>query len=122
MEKDFENYWKQHRLELIKHAPQTLREERENSGKMNTAGDWILFALPIIAIFGFMDHGFFAKEMVNYVVSLGIGLVVFFFAIMIKPYVTGKRNVVDIDNDIMLHYYHIYQDKGLEGLQDVCSR
>lgn len=46
--RDFEIYWESHKADLIRQAPRALKEERENNGKMNTAGDWLLFALPII--------------------------------------------------------------------------
>lgn len=117
MEKEFENYWKHHQQQLIQRAPQALREERENTGKMNTAGDWILFALPVMAMVGFMNYGFFAKEMVNFLVSLVVGAVFFFLSMLLKPMVTGKRNVVDIDEDIKQHFYRIYKERGMKGLE-----
>lgn len=117
MEKEFENYWKHHQASLIQRAPRALKEERTNTGKMNTAGDWLLFAFPIIAMVGFMNYGFFAKEMVNFLVSLIIGIVLSVLSILLKPYVTGKRSVVDIDEEIKRHFYQIYQKQGLKGLE-----
>ena len=90
MEKEFENYWKHHQSELIQRAPQALKEERENTGRMNTAGDWILFVVPIIAMVGFMNYGFFAQEMVNFLIALVIGIFFFFLSMLLKPYITGK--------------------------------
>jgi hypothetical protein len=119
MEKEFEDYWKRHQSELIQRAPQALKEERTNTGKMNTAGDWLLFAIPVIAMVGFMNYGFFAKEMLNFVVALVIGVVFFFLSMLLKPYVTGKRSVVDIDEDIKRHFYQIYQRQGLKGLENL---
>ena len=119
MEKEFENYWKHHQSELIQRAPQALKEERKNTGRMNTAGDWILFVVPIIAMVGFMNYGFFAQEMVNFLVALVIGIVFFFLSMLLKPYITGKRNVVDIDTDIKQHFYQIYQKHGLKGLDNL---
>lgn len=119
MEKEFENYWEHHQQALIQQAPQALKEERENTGKMNTAGDWFLFVIPIIAMVGFMNYGFFAKEMINLVVALVIGIVFFFLSMLLKPYVTGKRSVVDIDEDIKQYFYQIYQKQGLKGLESL---
>lgn len=119
MEKEFENYWKHHQSELIQRAPQALKEERENTGRMNTAGDWILFVVPIIAMVGFMNYGLFAQEMVNFLVALVIGIVFFFLSMLLKPYVTGKRSVVDIDKDIKRYFYQIYQKEGLKGLENL---
>lgn len=119
MEKEFENYWKHHQQALIQRAPQALKKERENTGKMNTAGDWLLFVIPIIAMVCFMNYGLFAKEMVNFLVALVVGVIFFFLSMLLKPYVTGKRNVVDIDEDIKQHFYQIYQKQGLKGLEDL---
>ena len=41
--KEFDNYWKTHEAALQRVAPKVLREERAGNGKMNTAGDWLLF-------------------------------------------------------------------------------
>ncbi|MBM6992969.1 MAG: hypothetical protein I3J02_06885 [Prevotella sp.] len=117
MEKEFENYWKHHQRNLIERAPQSLNEERKNSGKMNTAGDWLLFALPVIAMSGFISLRLFSQELVNFLVSLAVGAAFFVLTMFIKPYVTGKRNIVDIDEDIKQHFYRIYQEKGLKGLE-----
>lgn len=119
MEAEFENFWKRHQQTLISHAPKTLSDERRNVGKMNTAGDWILFMAPIIAMVWFMEYGFFAKEMLNFIAGLCVGVVVFILAMYIKPSVTGKRSIIDIDQDIRQHFYNIYKEKGLQGLKNL---
>ena len=48
--KEFEDYWKTHEAALLRVAPKVLRDERANNGKMNTAGDWLLFIIPIMAM------------------------------------------------------------------------
>lgn len=73
--RDFEIYWESHKADLIRQAPRALKEERENNGKMNTAGDWLLFALPIIVIVGFTNTDFIKSELLRFVVALAIGLV-----------------------------------------------
>lgn len=118
MEKEFENYWKRHQQLLIQRAPNTLKEERRGTGKMNTAGDWILFLVPIVAMVWFMEYGPFSKEMLNLVVGLGMGVVIYGLSIFIKPYVTGKRSIVDIDEDIKQYFYNIYKEKGIKGLEE----
>ena len=67
---------------------------------MNTAGDWLLFIVPVVAMILFINHGFIKNEMINLVVTLVIGIIIYVLSDMLKPYVTGKRNVVDIDKDI----------------------
>lgn len=117
MEKEFDNYWKNHQLQFVAHAPQALKAERDNTGKLNTAGDWILMALPVVAMVAFMEYGVFANEMLNFVVGLGVGVLVFAVSVYIKPWVTGKRHVADIDEDIKQHFYKIYREHGLGYLR-----
>ncbi len=118
VEKEFEDYWKAHKYKYFLAAPAALREERENSGKMNTAGDWILFCIPLVIMVHFLDHKIVANEIGNFLIVLVIGAAAFYPMMLIKPYVTGKRNVVDIEEDIKQHFYRIYQEKGLKGLED----
>lgn len=119
MEKEFEAYWKRHETELIRKAPHALKQERTNTGKMNTAGDWLLFIVPIIVMIGIGNLSLFGNEIVNLLVSFVAGLLCFVLAVLIKPYVTGKRNVVDIDKDIKNHFYRIYRDKGVGYLNEL---
>ncbi len=118
MEKEFEDYWNMHRARLIRRCPTSLKDERQNSSKMNTAGDWLLFIVPVVAMILFINHGFIKNEMINLVVTLVIGIIIYVLSDMLKPYVTGKRNVVDIDKDIKRHFYQIYKEKGLKALDD----
>ena len=94
--KEFEDYWKTHEAALLRVAPKVLRDERANNGKMNTAGDWLLFIIPIMAM-----------------------VACFVFSVYIKPYVTGKRNIVDIDADIKDYFFAIYQKEGVKGLKEL---
>ncbi len=48
-----------------------------------------------------------------------IGIACFVFSVYIKPYVTGKRNIVDIDADIKDYFFAIYQKEGVKGLKEL---
>ena len=37
--------------------------------------------------------------------------------VLLKPYVTGKRRVADIENDMKAYFYGIYQTRGLDALE-----
>lgn len=117
MEKEFESYWSVHQKRLIERAPAALREERKESGRMNTAGDWILEAFPIVAVVAFMNYGFVGSELLNFLLALVVGVIVFTLINLIKPYVTGKRNIGEIDKDIKAYFYKIYQEQGLNELE-----
>lgn len=118
---DFEEYWKQHEQQLISLAPKVLKEERKNNGKMNTMGDWLLFIIPLFAGIGFMNTKLIGSEMVNLIVGLVIVVVCFGIAMMIRPYVTGKRSIADIDRDIKDYFLTVYQKDGMTGLNAILS-
>ena len=114
---EFESYWKAHEAELIQVAPRALREERNNSSKMNTAGDWTLYIITFIVMVGFLNTKLISNEMFNFIVSIVLGVLCFGIVTYIKPYITNKRNIVDIDNDIEDYFFSIYQKEGVDGLK-----
>lgn len=118
MEQEFEVYWAVHRTSLIERAPKALREERKNNTKMNTAGDWLLFILPIVVMIGFYDSHLIANRVVNLMVTLVLGILVFIGSELLKPYVTRKRSLPEIDADIKEYFYHVYKDKGLKYIEE----
>lgn len=117
--KEFETYWKAHEAALIAVAPRVLREERNNSNKMNTAGDWLVYIIPFMVMVGFQNTKLIGNEMLNFIISIVLGVLCFGLATFIKPYVTNKRNLVDIDADIKDYFFCIYQKDGEKGLDEL---
>ena len=101
---NFEAYWAEHKSELIARAPQQLRQEREDALKMNTAGDWLLAIVPIIVMVAFLSAGLIRSEILNFAAAALIGFAIYVLTMLVKPYVTGKRSLVDIDNDIKAYF------------------
>ena len=101
---DFEEYWRANKGRLMLDAPRHLKTERDNSGKFNTAGDWLLAPLPIVAMILFMRAGWIANELLSLVAAIVIGVVIYVLGEMAKPYVAGKRSVMDIDRDIKEYF------------------
>lgn len=118
---EFEQYWKTHEQQLINVAPSVLREERKNNGKMNTTGDWLLFIVPFFVGIGFMNTHIIKSEMVNLIIGLIVVVVCFGIAMMIRPYITGKRSIADIDADIKDYFLAVYNEKGLQGLEKLAK-
>lgn len=117
MEKEFEDYWMKHRGSLLLAAPQTLQEEMRNASKLNTAGDWLLYAVPIIVMVAFINAKIVQGELPNFLIAMALGIAATLLSIWLKPYVTGKRRLSDIDADIKTYFYHIYQKRGLDALE-----
>ena len=115
MEQEFKNYWNLHHKQLIETAPSKLAEERKRSLGVNTAADWLLIAFPVIVMVVLMDYNFVNSPIINFVIVLFIGVITLVLGQMISPYVTGKRRITDIDNDIKQYYYNKYKHTGELG-------
>lgn len=110
MNKEFDIHWSTHKKRLMGASP--FHEEWNESKRMSTAGDWLLMAFPVIVFVAFVSSGLIKHELLNYVlggVLCGIALVVSEF---IKPYVTGKRSIGDIEKDAKEFYFKKYQETG----------
>lgn len=118
-DKDFEEFWKNNEQWLVNVAPPLLREERKNNGKMNTTGDWLLFIVPLFVGIGFMNMQFIKSEMLNLILGLVIVVLCYGLSMVIRPFITGKRSITDIDTDIKDFFYGVYQEKGIKGLQSL---
>lgn len=121
MEKEFEDYWRDHKDTLILHAPKALLQERQRNTKMNTPGDWLLFILPIIVMLGFYDSHFIENNVVNGIVTVVLGIIAFAVSELLKPYVTKKRSLEEIDEDIKQYFYAVYQEKGLAHIEQLLA-
>lgn len=119
---EFEKYYKDHEQELIETAPSVLREERKNNGKMNTTGDWLLFIVPFFVGIGFMNAHLIKAEMLNFIIGLIVVVVSFGIAMMIRPYITGKRSIADIDADIKDYFLAVYDKEGLDGIKKAAAQ
>jgi hypothetical protein len=121
MEKEFEDYWKLHSKQLTKVAPERLRNELDDFGKMNTAGDWLLFIMPIIVFCLFYNLQIIASNTLNILVSIVLAALTYVLTVMAKPYVTRKRDINDILADIKEHFHQVYLNKGIGGLNDLLN-
>ena len=77
----------------------------------------MLYIIPFIVMVGFLNTKLISNEMFNFIVSIVLGVLCFGIVTYIKPYITNKRNIVDIDNDIEDYFFSIYQKEGVDGLK-----
>ncbi len=117
MESEFEDYWTKHKDSLYLAAPQALQDELNNTGKMNTAGDWLLQAVPIFVVVGFIEANVISSVILNFLVAALAGIVATLVLVPLKPYVTGKRRASDIEADIKAHFHAVYCEHGLQALE-----
>ena len=88
---------------------------------MNSVGDWLLFSLPIMVMIIFYDQHFILNGLGNFVVTAVLGVLVFMGSELLKPYVTSKRSLLEIDDDIKQYYYRVYEEKGLKFIEESLS-
>ncbi len=119
MEKEFEAFWKANEQRLYNHAPLSLKEERADFNKLNSFGDWILLVLPFVVMVGFMQCRLVDHEIANLLLSLVVGVPAFVVSNYLKPFVTGKRSIVDINEDIKRHFYKVYLERGIDYLKSL---
>lgn len=122
MEKEFEDYWNIHQRHLILNAPEKMRKEYMEAGRLDSPVDWACFVLPVGA-------GILIQPMLGLnseVLSWGIVLlvVVFLFVVMqmVKPYISKKKTEAQVLDEIKRYYYERYKKTGsldmLEPWQD----
>lgn len=110
MNKEFDVYWSTHKKRLMGTSP--FQEEWNESKRMSTAGDWLLLAFPVAVFVAFVSSGLIKNELLNYVIGgvlCGLSLVIGEY---IKPYVTGKRSIGEIEKDAKEYYFKQYQETG----------
>ena len=112
MEKEFEEFWTAHSKQLIDKAPKHFKDERNSNLGMNTIGDWLVWIVPVAVGIWLKDYKFVSSGVINFLILLGICVVCVVVSQMIRPYVTGKRSVAEIDNEIKQYYYRLYQRNG----------
>ena len=100
MEKEFEDFWTAHSKQLIARAPKRWQEERT------------LWIVPVGVVVCLMDYRFVASSLVNFLILLVICVVCVVVCQMVRPYVTGKRSVAEIDKEIKQYYYEQYRRDG----------
>ena len=68
---------------------------------------------------GFYDARVLANVIVNFVVTLVLGIIVFVSTELLKPYITSKRSLTEIDGDIKQYFCQMYKEKGLTYLEKI---
>ena len=117
MNKEFEDYWKQHQKHLILNAPRKMREDYLESTKLNTPLDWICFIVPIgvgITVQPLINLG---SEILSWAIILLLVVVLFALLQMVKPLLQKKKTTIQVIEHIKQYYYERYLEKGLDNLE-----
>lgn len=117
MEKEFEDYWKQHQKRLLIYAPKELREEYLESTRISTPVDWICFVIPVVL--GVLVQSFLrlGSEFLSWVIVVLVVVVTFVLLQMVKPYLQKKKSTEQAILQIKEYYYDRYKNYGLDKIE-----
>lgn len=117
MEKEFEDYWREHQKRLILNAPKELRDEYMESTRLNSPVDWACFVIPIVLGIVLQPRLDFSSEILSWGLVVIVVVVVFVLLQMLKPYVQKKKTTMEVLRSIKQFYYEKYQKGGLAKLE-----
>lgn len=91
MDKEFEDYWNLHQRHLILSAPEKLRSEYMEAGRLDSPADWVCFILPVGVGILLQPLLRFTSEILSWAIVLVVVVLLFVLMQMIKPYISKKR-------------------------------
>ena len=83
MDKEFEDYWNLHQRHLILSAPEKLRSEYMEAGRLDSPADWVCFILPVgvgILLQPFLN---FSSEILSWAIVLVVVVLLFVLKLFI---------------------------------------
>ncbi|MBO4827074.1 MAG: hypothetical protein J5506_07570 [Prevotella sp.] len=109
-EQEFETWWKANRQQLLHQNSEYV--ERENSYKIRSGADLLIFALPVVAAILFLESGIIRHEMLNWLASAGVAIVTFLVSAFIKSQTLPGDSLYDIEQRIKAEYRKQFAEKG----------
>lgn len=110
MEDEFELLWLEKRKRILAADKEYIKATE--SYKMNSGADWLLFGTPVVGAIVVLDGSFFVSEMLNWLVSAGVAVVMFVGAVFVKSLITGGRTISEIEADIKQRCREQYERTG----------
>lgn len=103
----FELYWQSHRHELL--SKNQEYREIEESYKMRTGFDWLLWAVPLVCgiiAFKLVDG---ANEILNWLLSAAVVIVTFLLCVWTKATLSGHRSLSEVEEDVKKQAYEEFK-------------
>ncbi len=94
----------------MRNRKQLLAENEEykqtlDGYKMKTGADWILFAIPVVAGIVSFNYIPIANELLRWLASVGVTVMVFAVCVFIKSTTIPGRTLEEIEKDVKKHYF-----------------
>lgn len=105
----FERYWLGNRRELLSQNKEY--REIEESYKIRSGFDWLLWALPVVVgmiVFSVVKT---ESEMLKWLISAGVTIVVFLVCVWIKSVISGHRSLDEVEKEVKEQAYEAFKRK-----------
>ena len=108
-DEEFERYWLENRKELLM-KNQEYREIEE-SYKMRSGFDWLLWALPLVA--GLLTFRIVKidGELMEWLISTGVIVVIFLICVWAKSAMSGLRSLDEVEKEVKALAYEEFKRK-----------
>lgn len=105
-----ESYSEEFEEKWLANKKRLLMEDEEykkaiESYEMKSATDWLLFIIPIVSGIISMQYIPISHELLLWVASIGITIVVFAVCVMVKSMMNPHRAISDIEADVKRRYW-----------------
>lgn len=102
-EREKEELWMRNRKQLL--AESEEYKQTLDGYKMKTGADWILFAIPVVAGIVSFNYIPIANELLRWLASVGVTVMVFAVCVFIKSTTIPGRTLEEIEKDVKKHYF-----------------
>ena len=109
-EKEFERYWQGHKTSIL------MKDDEYRAAvetyRMRSGSDWLLFGIPVMAGIVSMQFIPIQHELLRWVASILITIVVFAICVYVKSLSNPHRAISDIEADVKKKAYEEYLSTG----------
>lgn len=112
MEKEFDEYWTTHQRRLVLNAPERLRKDYLEAGRLDTPLDWLCFVIPIGVGIIVQPIIKLKSEILSWGIILVLVVILFALMQMLKPIIARKKSESEVLEQIKQFYYQRYKQTG----------
>ena len=109
-EQEFERYWQGHKTSIL------MKDDEYRAAvetyRMRSGSDWLLFGIPVMAGIVSMQFIPIQHELLRWVASILITIVVFVICVYVKSLSNPHRAISDIEADVKKKTYEEYLSTG----------
>jgi len=109
-EETFEQLWASQKKQILSRNAEYQRIV--NSYQMRSGADWLLFALPLVGAIVAFDYLPFKNEILNWIVSAIIAIVLFCLVVALKSWLNGDRSLAEVEAEVKQQCFETWKKTG----------